>query len=407
MSPNDLDDIPPVMASNALALAGLQSNTITVKWPYIYDSPNSSYRSGVRSYTLYRSTEGPGFVPSAQNQLWKHSQLPHFPDDVHEFPGGDAFKIEGGYFYYKDAALQGGNIYYYKLIVQDYKGNTAATDAVSQELAAPELTSVNVSLTPATSANAMLLTITTVDQYGMDYPINIPPVGGGPNVAISVLEGGLPADYLLYDLDAQASLSSATFAGVSSRSFNVTYRQGQGCLSFVVRVQASNWLGGEVYETVNGDSPAARIDRGNPPLPGNVRALSTEITMTSITVRWDAAVDGCTSLAYYKVYGKLTSAPSYNVLSMPTGLSYVHSNLTAGTAYRYYITAVDAVGLESVVTDPATISIQATTLLDATPPTVPTGVAAVYISGDGPGRLGAVHRRRQRSSLLRDSEKTG
>ena len=203
MSPNDLDDIPPVMASNALALAGLQSNTITVKWPYIYDSPNSSYRSGVRSYTLYRWTEGPGFVPSAQNQLWKHSQLPHFPDDVHEFPGGDAFKIEGGYFYYKDAALQGGNIYHYKLIVEDYKGNTAATDAVSQELAAPELTSVNVSLTPATSANAMLLTITTVDQYGMDYPINIPPPGA-PNVAISVLEGGLPADYLLYDLDAQA-----------------------------------------------------------------------------------------------------------------------------------------------------------------------------------------------------------
>ena len=104
--------------------------------------------------------------------------------------------------------------------------------------------------------------------------------------------------------------------------------------------------------------------------------------MTSITVRWDAAVDGCTSLAYYKVYGKLASAPTYNVLSMPTGLSYVHSNLTAGTTYRYYITAVDAVGLESVVTDPATISIQATTLLDATPPTVPTGVAAVYISGN-------------------------
>ena len=381
VSPNDLDDIPPVMASNALTISGLQSNTVTVKWPYIYDSPNSSYRSGVKSYTLYRSTEGPGFVPSGQNQLWKHYQLPHFPDDVHEFPGGDKFKIEGGYFYYQDAALEGGNTYYYKLIVADYKGNKATTDAVGQELAPPELTSVNVQLTPATSANAMLLTITTVDQYGIDYPVGLPPVGGPPNVLISVLEGGQPSARTLYDLDATANLTSATFSGTASRSFNVTI-QDVTCFPFTVHVQASNWLGGEVYETVSGDSAAARIDRGHPPLPGSVRALSTEITMTSITVRWNAAVDECTSVAYYKVYGKLASAPAYNILSMPTGLSYVHSNLTAGTAYRYYITAVDAVGLESVVTDPATISIQATTLLDATPPTVPTGVTAVYISGN-------------------------
>ncbi len=382
VSPNDVDDIPPVMASNALTISGLQSNTITLKWPYIYDSPNSSYRSGVKSYALYRSTEGAGFVPSAQNQLWKHYQLPHFPDDVHEFPGGDKFKIEGGYFYYKDTTLEGGNTYYYKLVVSDYKGNTTSTDAVSQELAPPELTSVNVQLTPTTSSNAMLLTITTVDQYGLDYPIGLPPAGGPPNVTITVLENGQPSGFSLYDLDAQAALSSTTFSGVASRSFNVTYRQDQGCLSFVVRVQASNWIGGEVYETVSGDSAAAQIDRGTPPLPGSLRAPSSEITMTSITVRWNAAVDACTSVAYYKVYGKLASAPSYSVLGMPTGLYYVHSNLAVGTTYRYYVTAVDAVGLETVVTDPSAISIQATTLLDATPPTVPTGVTAVYINGN-------------------------
>lgn len=381
-SPNDLDDIPPAMASNALTIYGLQSNAITLKWPYIYDSPNSSYRSGVKSYTLYRSTEGPGFVPSAQNQLWKHYQLPHFPDDVHEFPDGDKFKIEGGNFYYKDAALAGGNTYYYKLVVADYKGNTATTDAASQELAPPELTSVNVQLTPSTSSNAMLLTITTVDQYGMDYPIGLPPAGGPNNVTITVLENGQPVDYALYDLDAQAPLPSTTFSGVASRSFNITYRQDQSCISFSLRVQAANWVSGQIYETVSGDSATAQIDRGNPPLPGNLRALTSEITMTSITVRWDAAVDTCTSVAYYKVYGKLASAPSYSVLSMPTGLSYIHSNLAVGTTYQYYVTAVDAVGLETAVADPSAVSIRATTLLDATPPTVPTGVTAVYINGN-------------------------
>jgi fibronectin type 3 domain-containing protein len=382
VSPNDIDDIPPVMAANALAISSLQSNTIILRWPYIYDSPNSSYRSGIKSYTLYRSTQGSDFTPSPQNQLWKHYQSPHFPDDVHEFPDGDKFKIEGGNFYYKDAALQGGNTYYYKLIVEDYAGNAAETDPVSQELAPPELTAVNVQLTPLTSSNSMLLSVTTVDQYGMDYPINTNPTNGLPNVTFQVYEGGQPADYTLYDLDAQANLTSTTFTGVSNRTFNVTYRPSEPCITFTVRAEATNWISSEVSETVHGDSAAAKIDRGKPPLPGNVRALSTEITMNSITVRWDSVTDGCTSVAYYKIYGKRADAPSYALLSQPTGLVYTQSNLAAGTSYRYYVTAVDSVGLESNVTDPAAISIQATTLIDITPPTVPTGLTAVYISGN-------------------------
>jgi fibronectin type 3 domain-containing protein len=266
--------------------------------------------------------------------------------------------------------------------VEDYAGNAAETDPVSQELAPPELTAVNVQLTPLTSSNSMLLSVTTVDQYGMDYPINTNPTNGLPNVTFQVYEDGLPADYTLYDLDAQANLTSTTFTGVSNRTFNVTYRPSEPCITFKVRAEATNWISSEVSETVHGDSAAAKIDRGKPPLPGNVRALSTEITMNSITVRWDSVTDGCTSVAYYKIYGKRVDAPSYALLSQPTGLVYTQSNLTAGTSYRYYITAVDSVGLESNVTDPAAISIQATTLIDITPPTVPTGLTAVYISGN-------------------------
>ncbi len=380
-SPNDTDPAPPNLGSSDLTVYDVESNAIILSWPVVFDNSDTGYRSGVKSYSLHRSTTGAGFTPDASNRIWKHYQSGHFPDYVPGFgPGGDKFKIEGDIYYFWDGGLAGGNTYYYKLVVEDYAHNSAGTDAVDYTLLPPEYDDVIVTLTPAMSTHQLTLTVTTVDQYGNPFAISPNPTTGDPNVTFTVYENGEPADYLLFDLDAQENFNSDTFNNVSSRTYHVTYRPTENCISFQVYVTAEHHVVGGPAISQTGSSSVATIDRVAPPLPGNLRAPAYEITMTSINVRWDAAIDGCTGTAYYNVYGKKAVNPDYTLLASPSGLLFSHSNLQIGTEYNYYVTAVDAVGLESPV-NPEQDAISATTLSDIEPPTVPTGLTAVYDVG--------------------------
>ncbi|MBP7296427.1 MAG: fibronectin type III domain-containing protein [Acidobacteria bacterium] len=379
--PNDTDPAPPNLGASNLTVYDVESNAIILSWPVVFDNSDTSYRSGVKFYSLHRSTAGAGFTPDASNRIWKHYQSGHFPDFCPGFgPGGDKFKIEGDVYYFWDAGLAGGNTYYYKLVVEDYAGNSAGTDAADYTLTPPEYDGVTVTLTPTMSTHQFTLIVTTVDQYGNPFAISPNPTNGEPNVTFAVYENGEPADYLLYDLDAQENFNSDTFQNVSTRTYHVTYRPSESCISFQVYVSATHHVPGYTPVTRTANTNTVTIDRAAPPLPGNLRAPSYEITMTSINVRWNAAVDACTGTAYYKVYGKKATDPSYTLLASPSGLLFSHSNLQIGTEYRYYVTAVDAVDFESPV-NPEVDFISATTLSDIEPPTVPTGLTAVYDAG--------------------------
>jgi len=381
--PNDIDDAPPVLNIPAVGVEGT-SNACVVTWPVVVDDATTSYRSGVKLYSLHRSTEA-SFIPSPLNCIWKHYPSRHYPDYVPEFgEGGDQFKIEDGYFHYRDAALEGGNTYYYTLIVQDYAGHQAETpDTAEYYVEPPAFSGVNVELSPAAHQNNLSLTITTVDQYGMPFAIATDPTTGDPNVTIAVHVDDAPAGYPLFDLGAGEDLEDAVFSNVHTREYQVTYRpneQIETCFHFQVRVTAEHHVVGGPSIEKAGSSSTVTIDRAAPPLPGNLRAPAQEITMNSITVRWDAATDACTSTASYLVYGKKASDPDYDLLATLSGTVYVynHANLSAGTSYMYYVIAVDAVGNETEVDDPGAVAITATTLYDTEPPTVPTGVQAVY-----------------------------
>lgn len=380
--PNDVDDAPPELNISTVSVDG-ESNACVVSWPRVYDDATTSYRSGVKFYSLHRSTQA-AFIPDPSNCIWVHYPSGHFPDYVPEFgDGGDKFKIEDDTFYYRDAKLEGGNTYYYTLIVQDYAGNQAETpDAAEYFVAPPEFSSVNVQLSPAVSPNTMTLTIETLDQYGLPYTIATDPTSGDPNVAITVYVDGSPAGYPLYDLVASEELEETVFNNVDSQIFQVvTYRPNEPietCFEFVVSVTAKHHVVGGPTVSQTGVSGVVTIDRAAPPLPGNLRAPTNEITMTSINVRWNDATDACTSVNSYRVYGKKASDPDYALLASPTGLLFNHTNLIAGTSYMYYVTAVDEVENETEVADPDAIAITATTRYDTLPPTVPTGVQAVY-----------------------------
>lgn len=381
--PNDMDDAPPVLNIPAVSVDG-ESNACVVSWPRVFDDATTSYRSGVKSYSLYRSTQA-GFIPGPSNCIWVQYPSGHFPDYVPEFgEGGDKFKIEGDTYYYRDAALEGGNTYYYILIVQDYAGNQAETpDAAEYFVAPPEFSGVNVELSPSASPNAMMLTVETVDQYGMPFAIATDPTSGDPNVTFTVCVDGDPTGFPLVDLETGLDLEEAVFNNVHTREFQVTYRPNERletCFHFQVRVTAVHHVAGGQAITKEGSSSTVTIDRAAPPLPGNLRAPTYEITMTSINVRWNAAVDACTSIDKYRVYGKKAADPEYALLAELSEIVYVfnHTNLIAGTSYMYYVTSVDLVGHETEVADPGAVAITATTLYDTVPPSVPTRVQAVY-----------------------------
>lgn len=381
--PNDVDDAPPVLNIPAVSVVG-ESNACVVSWPRVFDDATTSYRSGVKLYSLHRSTQA-GFIPGPSNCIWVQYPSGHFPDYVPEFgEGGDKFKIEGDTYYYRDAALEGGNTYYYILIVQDYAGKQAETPDTADYFVAPsEFSGVNVELSPSEHQNEMTLTITTVDQYDLPYAISTDPTSGDPNITFTVYVDGDPTGFPLVDLETGLDLEEAVFNNVDTREFQVTYRPNERletCFHFQVRVSAVHHVAGGQAITKEGSSSTVTIDRAAPPLPGNLRAPVNEITMTSINVRWNAAVDACTSTDSYKVYGKKASDPEYDLLTTLSGTVYVynHTGLIANTSYMYYVTAVDVVGNETEVADPGTVAITATTLYDTVPPTVPTGVKAIY-----------------------------
>jgi chitodextrinase len=127
------------------------------------------------------------------------------------------------------------------------------------------------------------------------------------------------------------------------------------------RVYAQDLSGNRSFtsNTVSATTPAA------PPLtaPANVR--QTGATFTSVTVAWDA-VGGATSYSVFSNAASWTSA---------TGTTATLNGLAAGTTYSITVRAHGPSG-----TSPLSTPVNASTLTDATAPTVPTGLTALALS---------------------------
>lgn len=116
---------------------------------------------------------------------------------------------------------------------------------------------------------------------------------------------------------------------------------------------------------------AKRMDRCKQPKsggtdtspPSKVGGLkSSAVGKNTMTLSWDAAVDGESGVASYVVYR------AGSVAATVTTRTFTQSNLSAATTYEYQVAAVNSAGLEGTKSD----ALPVTTLgdVDATPPTV-------------------------------------
>jgi len=109
-------------------------------------------------------------------------------------------------------------------------------------------------------------------------------------------------------------------------------------------------------------------DTSPPSVPTNLQASS--ITSTSVTISWTASTDNF-GVTGYKVFRNGTQ-----VATVTSGTSYPDTSLTPNTTYAYTVNAYDQAGNNSA----QSASVNATTLPDTTPPSVPTNLVASGIT---------------------------
>ena len=117
------------------------------------------------------------------------------------------------------------------------------------------------------------------------------------------------------------------------------------------------------------------VDRSPPTVPAGVTAAA--LSPTEIQVTWSASIDaGGAGLAGYRVYRNGAATPVATV--SVTATSYTDSNLTASTNYSYTVRSFDAASPanESALSASVSATTPPMPVIDTTPPTVPTNLAA-------------------------------
>lgn len=109
------------------------------------------------------------------------------------------------------------------------------------------------------------------------------------------------------------------------------------------------------------------VDTTAPSVPANLK--STTITPTSVSLAWDSSSDNV-GVTGYKVFSGST------LLTTVSGstLSYTATGLTANTAYKFTVQAVDAAGNTSASSSVLSITTPSPSTPDTTAPTVPGGI---------------------------------
>jgi len=315
------DTIPPSTPGTLTATGGL--GQVSLSWGA------SSDNVGVTKYDVYRSTVA-GFIPSTSNRIAQ--------------PTGTT---------YTDTGLAPG-VYFYKVAAEDAAGNISSPSNEASGTATGDTTppTAPASLTASVAgANVNLAWTAATDNVGV----------AKYDVYRSTTSGFTPS---VSNRIAQPTGTSYSDAGLATGTY-------------YYKVAAEDAAGN--IGATSSEASATIGDTSPPTAPGS---LTANVTGTSVALGWTAATDNI-GVARYNVHRGTSSGftPSAaNRIAQPTGLNYTDTSVPAGT-YFYKVTAEDAAGNVSPVSNTATA-----TIADTSPPTTPANFTAT--GGAGQAVLG-------------------
>jgi chitodextrinase len=123
--------------------------------------------------------------------------------------------------------------------------------------------------------------------------------------------------------------------------------------------------------TVTPVAAKTSLDTTPPSVPSGLAGMA--VSNTQINLTWKASTDNVGVKGYYVYLNDVA-------LGITTTPSYKHTGRTPGTAYNYRVSAYDAVPNHSAWTAPVAVKTTGTAPSDATPPSVPSGLAGTAVS---------------------------
>ena len=158
--------------------------------------------------------------------------------------------------------------------------------------------------------------------------------------------------------------SGGTFAQIATSPSNAFVNTGLTAnTTFRYQVRAVDAAGNAsaVSNAATATTQAGGGDVQPPSAPSNLTAAAT--TTSSVSLAWTASTDNTGVTGYQILRAPGTSGGTFTQVGTSTTSSFVNSGLTANTAFRYQVRAVDAAGNASAVSNTVT----ATTLTGGTP----------------------------------------
>jgi poly(hydroxyalkanoate) depolymerase family esterase len=163
-----------------------------------------------------------------------------------------------------------------------------------------------------------------------------------------------------YQVLRAAGASGGTFAQIAtspSTSFTDSGLAANATFRYQVRAVDAAGNVSAVSNAVTATTQAGTGGDTQPPsAPSNLTAPAT--TTSSITLAWTASTDNTGVTGYQILRAPGTTGGTFGQVGTSTTTSFVNSGLTANTAFRYQVRAVDAAGNVSAVSNTVTATTQ-------------------------------------------------
>jgi hypothetical protein len=208
--------------------------------------------------------------------------------------------------------------------------NTAVTWSVS----AGTITSNGLYTAPASPGSYTVTAVSTADASKQASAVVVVSATQAVAITISSAETSVQAG-------GQLQLA-ATVSGTSNTAVTWAVTKGTGVITQSGLYTAPKSAESDVITaTSQGDqTKSASV---------SVAVTAPVVVTHSVSLQWDASTS---KIAYYKVYRGTVSGGPYNVLATNiTATSYTDSTVQSGTTYYYVTTALNAAGVESIVSN--------------------------------------------------------